>query len=201
MANLPMSVERTTSTGPVGAPPPIPGAARASATTTGPATLDDLAALTADEAHGIYAAAATPTIAEVTGDLRGRMLAFNGLGRGLLARALRAFARWRFFPWRGKSFKALGPDHGEGINRVFGDRKPRQWFRFETKIGPSRAGNFDAFHLDYDNPGNPFYIRAIKDEIRRVRPGLYLGQAYLVTRKRTKLVLYFGLATADSSEA
>jgi hypothetical protein len=196
-----MSVERTTSTGPVAAPPPIPGAPRASATTAGPATLDDLAALTADEAHGIYAAAATPTIAEVTGDLRGRMLVFNGMGRGLLARALRAFARWRFFPWRGKSFKALGPDHGEGINRVFGDRKPRHWFRFETKIGPSRAGGFDAFHLDYDNPGNPFYIRAIKDEIRRVRPGLYLGQAYLVTRKRTRLVLYFGLATADLSGA
>ena len=154
--------------------------------------------MTADELHQVYAACATPTIAEVSGDLRGRMLAFNGLGRGLLARALRAFARWRFFPWRGKSFKTLGPDHGEGINRVFGDRKPRRWFRFETKIGPSRAGAFDAFHLDYDNPGNPFYIRAIKDEIRRLRPGLYLGQAYLVTPKRVRLVLYFGLATIPS---
>ena len=196
MANLPMSVERTPSSGAAGAPPPIPVAARAAAAASHPATLDDLAALTAVELHDVYRQAATPTIAEVTGDMRGRMLAFNGLGRGLLARALRAFARWRFFPWRGKSFRALGPDHGEGINRVFGDRKPRRWFRFETKIGPSRAGGFDAFHLDYDNPGNPFYIRAIKDEIRRVGPGLYLGQAYLVTSKRARLVLYFGLAIA-----
>ena len=200
MANLPMSVERHRSVGPsVSLPPPAPaGAAGAASATADLATLDDLAAMTADELHQVYAACATPTIAEVSGDLRGRMLAFNGLGRGLLARALRAFARWRFFPWRGKSFKTLGPDRGEGINRVFGDRKPRHWFRFETKIGPSRAGGFDAFHLDYDNPGNPFYIRAIKDEIRRVQPGLYLGQAYLLTRKRARLVLYFGLAVPSA---
>ena len=87
-----------------------------------------------------------------------------------------------------------GSDVGEGINRVFSDVRPRRWFRFETSIQRSRAGGFDAFHLDYDIPGNPSYIRAIEDEIRQVGPGLYLGQAYLVTRKRARLVLYFGLA-------
>ncbi|HEY2900346.1 MAG TPA: hypothetical protein VGL59_07210 [Polyangia bacterium] len=203
MSNLTMTAPETSSVR-------SPRSAVASAqTAAAPATLDDLAALTATQLQDIYQAAATPTIAEVAGDLRGRMLAFNfrnlGLGRGLLARLLRAFAAWRFFPWRGKSFKTLGADHGEGINRVFGfgDSKPRQWFRFETKIGPSRAGDFDAFHLDYDNAGNPFYIRAIKDEIRRVRPGLYLGQAYLLTKKRARLVLYFGLSAppAPSTEA
>lgn len=187
MSNLTMTAKET---------PSVPSsrfaAAAAAAHASGPATLDDLAEMTAAELHDVYREAATPTVAEVVGDLRGRMLAFNGLGRGLLARALRAFARWRFFPWRGKSFKTLEASRGEGINRVFGDR--RRWFRFETKLGPSRAGDFDAFHLDYDNPGNPFYIRAIKDEIRRVRPGLYLGQAYLLTAKRARLVLYFGLA-------
>jgi hypothetical protein len=177
---------------------PLPASAVAAA--AGPQTLDDLAALTADELHVIYAEAASPTIAEVAGDLRGRMLAFNGLGHGLLARFLRAFAGWRRFPWRGKSFKTLDAHHGEGINRVFGDRKPRRWFRFETKIGPSRAGAFDAFHLDYDNPGNPFFIRAIKDEIRRVGPGLYLGQAYLLTGQRARLVLYFALSLPASTE-
>jgi hypothetical protein len=200
MPNLNMAVEKTTPLGPSPASVGTDASAAAlAAPVSGPATLDELAALTADELQVIYGQAATPTIAEVAGDLRGRMLAFNSLGRGLFARALRAFAGWRFFPWRGKSFAALGPDHGEGINRVFGDRRPRKWFRFETKIGPSRAGAFDAFHLDYDNPGNPFYIRAIKDEIRRVRPGLYLGQAYLVTSKRARLVLYFGLSASSSS--
>ena len=92
----------------------------------------------------------------------------------------------------GKSFQPQGADRGEGINRIFTDGIRR--YRFETFIGPSRAGAFDALQLDYDNPGNPFFIRAIKDEIRRVAPGLYLGQAYLLTKKRARLVLYFGLA-------
>ncbi|HEX3698520.1 MAG TPA: hypothetical protein VH374_24320 [Polyangia bacterium] len=189
MSNLTMTAPETSSVR-------SPRSAASAQTAAAPATLDDLAALTATELQDIYQGATTPTLAEVVGDLRGRMLASDRLGRGLLARALRAFAAWRFFPWRGKSFQALAADHGEGINRVFGfgAGKPRQWFRFETKIGPSRAGDFDAFHLNYDNAGNPFYIRAIKDEIRRVRPGLYLGQAYLLTKKRARLVLYFGLA-------
>jgi hypothetical protein len=37
-------------------------------------------------------------------------------------------------------------------------------------------------------------IRAIKDEIREVRPGLYLGQAYFQLRTGPRLVLYFALA-------
>ena len=77
---------------------------------------------------------------------------------------------------------------------MFGDRNPRRWFRFDTFIAPSRAGGFDAFQLDYDNPGNPGLIRAIKDEVREVAPGLYLGLAYLMWRKRARLVLYFGLS-------
>jgi hypothetical protein len=164
-------------------------------------SLDDLAALTADQLLVAYRAATTPVFSQVTGDCKGRMLALQGLRPGLIARALRRFAAWRFFPWRGKSFTAPpsrpgaapGRDRGEGINRVFSDVKPRRWFRFETSIGRSRAGDFDAFHLDYDNPANPFFIRAIRDEIRQVAPGLFLGQAYLVTRKRARLVLYFGL--------
>ena len=106
------------------------------------------------------------------------------------------WARTRSFPWLGKSFRpeaGAGPDaaRGTGINRVFNDRT--RWFRFDTFIAPSRAGAFDAFQLDYDNADNPFFIRAIKDEVRELRPGLYLGQAYLKTKRREILVLYFGL--------
>jgi hypothetical protein len=40
---------------------------------------------------------------------------------------------------------------------------------------------------------NPFFIRAIKDEIRELRPGLWLGQAWAQIRGTAHLVLYFGL--------
>jgi hypothetical protein len=96
------------------------------------------------------------------------------------------------FPWRGKSFSPHDTGAGEGINRIFNDRITR--YRFETYIGRSRAGDFDALQLDYDLPENPFFIRPIKDEIRQLRPGLYLGQAYLKGRREPHLVLYFGLS-------
>jgi hypothetical protein len=159
-----------------------------------PRDLDDLAQLDCDALSALYQGAQTPSIGEVRGDLRGRMLAVRGAG-GRLSFILRAFAAWRFFPWRGKSFQPLSSARGEGINRVFSDRKPSRWFRFETFIAPSRAGAFEAFQLDYDNPDNPFFIRAIKDEIRCVAPGLYLGQAYVVLFGKPRLALYFGLAT------
>jgi hypothetical protein len=111
----------------------------------------------------------------------------------LLAGFLRWLAALGGFPWRGKTFTYKEGGRGEGINRVFGDRKPRRWFRFDTFVAPSRAGAFDAVQLDYDNAGNPGLIRAIKDEVREVAPGLYLGLAYFVFRGRARLVLYFGL--------
>ena len=119
---------------------------------------------------------------------------------------MRAFAAWRHFPWRGKSFWSGSRDaRGDGINRVFGREgsggtpaSARRWFRFETFIGPSRADGGVAFQLDYDNSDNPFFIRAIKDEVRQVAPGLFLGQAYLMLLGKPRLVLYFALAKPGS---
>jgi hypothetical protein len=167
------------------------------ATTSVPSSLDDLAAMTSDELLNQYRSGSTPSVRDLDGDMKGRMLAVPGAG-ALVGRGLRAFARWRLFPWRGKTFKLLRPDRGEGINRIFSDAKPRRWYRFETNIGPSRAGSFDALQLDYDNPGNPFFIRAVKDEVRQVNDGLFLGQAYLVSRNRTRLVVYFGLSRNEA---
>jgi hypothetical protein len=161
--------------------------------------LDRLLALPAHQLEPLYAGAKTPRLDDVRGDLRGRMLAWPMLeGHRSLAAALRAFASARAFPWRGKSFMpGAGAElHGEGINRVVSDRV--RLFRFKTFIAKSRArgGDFDALQLDYDLPGNPPVIRSIKDEIRELEPGLWLGQAYLQTRRSDHLWLYFGLALA-----
>ena len=64
------------------------------------------------------------------------------------------------------------------------------------ETGPSRGGAFEAVQLDYDHPGNPFFIRLIKDEVRQLRPGLFLGQAYLDRKNAPRLVLYFALEKA-----
>ncbi|HZS37676.1 MAG TPA: hypothetical protein VFF06_12655 [Polyangia bacterium] len=155
-------------------------------------TLDDLLALDAGALETLYRGARVPRLADVKGDLRGRMLAVVELPQAL-AGAVRAFAGSSAFPWRGKSFSPLTADRGEGVNRVISD----SWrlFTFGTFVGPSRAGAFDAVQLDYDRPSNPFFIRAIKDEIRELRPGLWLGQAWLKTKSSERLVLYFGLTS------
>jgi hypothetical protein len=153
-------------------------------------SLDELAALGPAECLELYRAGTAPRVADLDGDLVGRMLAVPW-APAFVAAPLRAWARSAAFPWQGKTFRSLSPERGEGINRVFGDRL--RWFRFETFVGRSRAGAFDALHLDYDNPGNPFFIRAIKDEVREVAPGLWLGQAWLVAGRKARLAVYFGL--------
>jgi hypothetical protein len=157
------------------------------------AALDALLDRSCVELALLYADARAPRIGDVAGDLRGRMLAWPSLARRpALAGAIRAFAGSRAFPWLGKSFEPRSETAGDGINRVVTDRL--RLFRFETSIARSRAGDFDALQLDYDLPGNPPLIRSIKDEIRELEPGLWLGQAYLRTRARHHLWLYFALA-------
>jgi hypothetical protein len=179
-----------------------PGSVRAAAgAETSPAEgrlarLDALLHRSTAELQALYEGARTPRIGDVEGDLRGRMLAWPSLdAHPKLAAPLRAFAGSQAFPWRGKSFRPKSESRGVGINRVVADRL--RLFRFDTFIGRSRAGDFDALQLDYDVPGNPPVIRSIKDEIRELEAGLWLGQAWLKTSKREILWLYFALAKAD----
>jgi hypothetical protein len=156
--------------------------------------LDELLTFKPETLQALYQGARVPDLASVSGDLRGRMLAWPMLNP-MVRSAVRVLASSNLFPWRGKSF-APHSEHGEvvvgeGINRVGSDAF--RLYRFETFVGRSRAGNFDAVQLNYDLPSNPFFIRAIKDEIRELRPGLYLGQAWLALSGKEHLVLYFAL--------
>jgi hypothetical protein len=155
-------------------------------------SLDDLLYLGPDDLAHLYRAAETPRVSDLDGDLRGRMLAVPLAGKSL-ASFVRALGAWDRFPWRGKSFRSTDAAHGEGINRIVTDRFRR--YPFATSIGPSRAGDFDAVQLDYDRRENPFFIRAIKDEVRAIEPGLFLGTAWLVGRGKPRLGCYFGLTT------
>ncbi|MCG8422233.1 MAG: hypothetical protein MJE77_30295 [Proteobacteria bacterium] len=181
---------------PTGGPGSGPAPADRAESALAALALDDLLALNEGELQALYRDASVPALDALNGDLRGRMLAVRVLSARVWS-VLRRFAGSRFFPWRGKSFSPTGSDEGRGTNRLFSDRL--RLLPFQTSIGPSRAGDFDAVQLDYDLPKNPFFIRAIKDEIRELRPGLYLGQAYLQLPKGTHLVLYFGLTSESDS--
>lgn len=175
--------------------PPRGAEPMATASTPPQRTMDDLARMTAGELERLYRGARVPQIIDLAGPLRGRMLAWPALDRvPLVPSLLRVAAGSQAFPWRGKTFAGEG-EVGQGVNRLFGDRV--RWFPFRTTVARSRAGDFDAVHLNYAVPGNPPVISAIRDEVREVEPGLWLGQAYILVAGRSILWLYFALERAS----
>lgn len=154
--------------------------------------LDDLLRVDGETLSELYASARVPVIENLEGDLRGRMLATAVLPPPV-EQLVRRWAGSSVFPWRGKSFRPLAATVGRGINRVGFDRF--KLYPFLTHVRPSRAGDFDALELDYDLPENPFFIRPIKDEIRELRGGLWLGRAYLELGGNSHFVLFFGLTS------
>src|SRR5688572_2202241 len=160
-------------------------------TVIGPRTLDELAALDARELEAVYRRGTVPaSLHALDGSPVCRMLSVRGL-TGPIAAALRGFARSEAFPWAGKSFAAKDDGAGTGINRVrLGGT--RRWFPFETRVEPSAIDGEPCILLDYDLDANPKPIRMIRDELREVAPGLFLGPAMLDTGKGDpRLVLFF----------
>ncbi len=79
--------------------------------------------------------------------------------------------------WLGKKFDAA---RARGINLfndggdVRGERYP-----FTTSVGKGlRDINLDVIKIEYNIPGNPFWLRLLVDEIVEVAPGKYLGKLH-----------------------
>ena len=155
--------------------------------------LEDLAAMSIEALEDVYRAGKLPEpFSVLDGTPKGRMLAIRGpLGRGWVFDRVRALAKATFFPWEGKSFRSHTKDLGEGINRV---KLLGNLYRFETRIEPSAIDGKPCLRLDYGLKENPFFIRAIRDELREVAPGLFLGPAML-DGTNPKLVLWFAIDT------
>lgn len=167
-------------------PPPRTAAAAT------PRTLDELAALDVRALEAVYRGGAVPaSLHALDGDPVCRMLAVRGLDGGGAGAAVRALARARWFPWAGKTFAARDDGAGDGINRVrlAGGKR---WFPFTTRVEPSAIDGAPCILLDYRLAVNPRPIQMIRDELREVHPGLFLGPAMLDTgRSAPRLALWF----------
>lgn len=166
---------------------------RASSDATLPTlSADQLARLSVDELRQLYEGGRLFDLWALEGAPKGRMLTLaGGLGKPSPRRALARLAKGVAFPWRGKSFSTVDGEaqRGVGINRLLllGDRFP-----FDTFVEASAIDGKPCVRLDYDKPENPFFIRVIRDELREVSQGLYLGPA-LFDGKRPELVLWFAI--------
>lgn len=172
-------------------PDPATTASRA-APARAPRSLDDLAALDVAALEALYRGGTVPsTLRALDGSPTCRMLAVRGLDRGGAFAALRRFAAAPVFPWAGKSFEARSDGDGTGINRVR-LAGTRRWFPFHTRIEASAIDGAPCILLDYDLDANPRAIRMIRDELREVAPGLFLGPAMLDRGQGApRLVLFF----------
>ncbi|MDP8970174.1 MAG: hypothetical protein M3N52_06720 [Actinomycetota bacterium] len=143
-----------------------------------------------DGLEAAFRTGATP--AGLEGSYAGRLLTTT-VGWGLDPVFGTLAAVW--MPWRGKVFD---PAAGEGRNRFTpGGGRAISWpfpdygdiqlggpgevtaFRFVTGVGPSAtAPDRSVLRIDYDLPDNPdSLIRRVLDELVRVGPDAYLGQA------------------------
>jgi hypothetical protein len=155
-------------------------------------TLDDLARLRSDELEALYRNGTVPgSLAALDGEPHCRMLAIRKVPSGRVFDGIARFSASRIFPWGGKAFQSQSAAGGTGINRVRLE-KERRWFPFETRVEPSAIDGAPCILLDYDKPENPLPIRRIRDELREVSPGLFLGPAMLDTKRGAPvLVLWF----------
>jgi hypothetical protein len=133
----------------------------------------ELAALGCDELLALFCTLEAPTIAEMNGEFTASMLRQPSMFAV-------AFWTWALrnpvWPgiWLGKAFRPDGDSQGRGYNafRHFG--RIVQRFPMRTLIAPSRYDGRPAFQLVYGAFRSACSIVNMVDEVRRVRPGVYL---------------------------
>lgn len=91
-----------------------------------------------------------------------------------LARPVATFARW--FLWQGKIFD---PAKGELVNKI----SPLRLRSIRAKVyeGESWHDHKPSIIIDYSQTS--FVAKKIRDEMRQVSPGLYLGKVYLGSKR------------------
>jgi hypothetical protein len=123
--------------------------------------------LSRKELDEIFAAAQAGRIP--SGEMRGTAIVTGTSFSYVLALLARALA------WQGKVFDIFAPpDHGVLINKV----TPLSLSFIVAKVyrGPSWLDGKQAIVIDYSKTS--FVAARIRDEIREVEPGLYLGKVW-----------------------
>ena len=156
--------------------------------------LTDLTKYSRTELDEMFLAAGTPTMEEMAGTLNGKVLAGTML---LSNRVLRWFLSLSWVPWKGKIFETLDGGEGKGINRFRVGPFRTTLYRFETEISPPLVGEDNVYRLNYDLRGNPWFVRLIRDDIKKLRDGFFLGTANRRTKSGRKFVIYFALESVD----
>jgi hypothetical protein len=74
--------------------------------------------------------------------------------------------------WKGKEFDSA---NSSGIN-IFGNAKR---YTFKTSEAKSLHSKQQVLKIDYDQPGNPWWLKFVVDELVQVAPDKFQGKVYL----------------------
>ncbi len=90
--------------------------------------------------------------------------------------------------WQGKVFDA---NKQTGVNKFVDGQR----YVFKTSIANGlRDKNLKVLRIDYNQPGNPWWLKFVVDEIVETSPGHYLGKVHLkVIPGMTFTLTYFEL--------
>jgi hypothetical protein len=148
-----------------------------------PLAVEDLLSMSQHELDSTFRGGSAATIPD--GDAEGTvLLAAQTLfvPANLVDRLTAQLARW--LVWTGKVFDA---QRGELLNKV----TPLQVRAIKAKVykAPSWYDGQEAIILDYSKTS--FLAQKIRDEIREVAPGLYLGQVYWGSTRILEFALAF----------
>ena len=78
--------------------------------------------------------------------------------------------------WKGKKIDAAT---GTGKNVFEKSGVQMEKYAFRTYIGRGIRDAKDVLKIDYDIPGNAFWLRRVLDEVVETAPGKFLGKAHL----------------------
>ena len=142
-------------------------------------TANDLLKMSRSELDEVFRNSPAGTIPD--GQSRGSALFFPGSWVGAILRELS-----RLLVWKGKFFRK-GPQ-GSSLKNLI---SPFKIQLFEAKVYPDESwfSSGEAIILDYSQ--SSILVRRIRDEIRQVADGLYLGEVFLGKKRVLLFMLEF----------
>lgn len=159
--------------------------------TDGAPTSEDLQAMSEEDLDAVYRDATTPEIQELEGRYLGSLV--SGRVFPLDSEAALRIVNTDWMPWGGKKFYPVDDEESRGCNWYRLGPVERNGYSFHGRITPAMYGRSEAYVLDYDLPDNPGAVQNVRDELKKLREGLYLGRTYVRMRGEHRFVMYFVL--------
>jgi len=140
-----------------------------------------------EELDELYLRAKVPHVRDLEGVYGVSLLAGNiPLMPGKLAK----FANPPLDAWS-KKFKTYSDGTSNVINRFDVGVKRKEYIA-EGRVGRALYGK-GCYVCDYDVVRNPSPVRGLRDEIRKIGNGLYLGRLYFTNEGYNRFLTYFAL--------